>query len=254
MTDNAITLYSYEFSPYAAKVRCFLGLKELDYQTHYVNPLRARAELPVGHQVPVLKIGGEARNDSTPIGLWLDERFPERPPLLPEAGPERERLLEMDREIARRFIPLSFRLLIAFGEPLGVRFRNRGLGARAVDRTTPGGYPLRWLHPFMVSRIGFIRRQIEATDLNRPNGALLDDAAADIVAWLEGAAFMGGRDRPSLPDLSAFAVLSLPYLAGYAGADGIERHPALMDWFARVRAYLPPDAVVRADLAERRWP
>ena len=202
----------------------------------------------------MLKIGAEARNDSTPIGLWLDERFPERPPLLPEAGPERERLLEMDSEVTRHLIPLSFRLLIAFGEPVGVRFRNRKLGARAVDQTTPGGYRLRWLHPFMVSRIGFLRRQIEATDLNRPNGALLDDAAASIVAKLEGGAFMAGRDQPSLPDLSAFAVLSLPYLAGYVGADGIKRHPALMDWFARVRADLPPDAVVRADLAERRWP
>ena len=253
MNDDAITLYSYEFSPYAAKVRCFLGLKRLDYRTHYVNPLKARAELPIGHQVPVLTIGGEARNDSTPIGLWLDERFPERP-LLPEAGPERELLLELDRQVTSRFIPLSFRLLIAFGEPLGVRWRNRKLGARAADRTTPGGYPLRWLHPLMVSRIGFIRRQIEATDPVRSNGGLLDDAAADILVWLRGGAFMGGRDRPSLPDLSAFAVLSLPYLAGYAGADGIERHPALMDWFARVRAHLPPDAVTRSDLAERGWP
>jgi glutathione S-transferase len=134
MNDDAITLYSYEFSPYAAKVRCFLGLKRLDYRTHYVNPLKARADLPIGHQVPVLTIGGEARNDSTPIGLWLDERFPERP-LLPEAGPERELLLELDRQVTSRFIPLSFRLLIAFGEPLGVRWRNRKLGARAAGRS-----------------------------------------------------------------------------------------------------------------------
>lgn len=254
MNDDPITLYSYEFSPYAAKVRCFLGLKKLDYRTHYVNPLKARAELPVGHQVPVLAIGDEARNDSTPIGVWLDERFPDRPSLLPEAGPERELLLEFDRQVTSRLIPLSFRLLIAFGEPLGLRWRNRRLGAHAADRTTPGGYALRRLHPLMVSRIGFIRRQIEATDPGRSNGNLLDDAATDILIWLQGGAFMGGRDRPSLPDLSAFAVLSLPYLAGYTGADGIERHPALMDWFARVQAHLPSDAVIRRDLAGRSWP
>ena len=87
-----VRLYTYVMSPYAAKVHGFLLRKRVPFETLYVNPLRARQELPVGRQVPVLTIGDESRADSTPIGLWLDERFPDQPRLLPAAGDEREQL------------------------------------------------------------------------------------------------------------------------------------------------------------------
>ena len=44
---------------------------------------------PVGKQIPVVTIGEESRGDSTPIGLWLDERFPDHPRLLPKDPQER---------------------------------------------------------------------------------------------------------------------------------------------------------------------
>ena len=74
-----VRLYTYAMSPYAAKVHCFLLYKGLDFECFYINPLRVAKDLPVGRQIPVLTIDGESRADSTPIGLWLDERFPEPP-------------------------------------------------------------------------------------------------------------------------------------------------------------------------------
>ena len=91
-----ILLYTYAMSPFAAKVHCFLLYKGLDFECFYINPLRVKQHLPVGRQIPVVTIGDESRADSTPIGLWLDELFPDRPRLLPADGPERERLLAID--------------------------------------------------------------------------------------------------------------------------------------------------------------
>ena len=92
-----ITLYTYAMSPYAAKVHCFLLYKQLDFECFYVNPMRVKEDLPVGREVPVLTVGDESRADSTPIGLWLDELFPDHPRLLPEEGKERDRLLAESR-------------------------------------------------------------------------------------------------------------------------------------------------------------
>ena len=78
-----VKLFTYAMSPFAAKVHCFLLYKRIPFECFYIHPLRLREDLPVGHQIPVVTIGDESRGDSTPIGLWLDERFPEVPRLLP---------------------------------------------------------------------------------------------------------------------------------------------------------------------------
>ena len=93
---DPIRLYTYAMSPYAAKVHCFLLYKGLDFECFYINPLRVSKDLPVGRQIPVVTVEGESRADSTPIGPWLDELFPDRPRLLPREGEERERLLVID--------------------------------------------------------------------------------------------------------------------------------------------------------------
>lgn len=250
-----IVLYSYELSPYAAKVRCFLGRKDLDYTTHYVDPLHATAELPVGHQVPVLAIGDEARNDSTPIGMWLDERFPDKPRLLPDASAERERVLALDEWVTRRLIPLTFRLMLGEGESLATRWRNRRRGARTLHKTVPNGYRFPWraLHPLMVTRAGFIRRVIAETDPRKSNASLLTEVLDQLSETLGPNPFLGGQNAPTLADLSAFAQLAFPYLAGYDGIERIERNPRILAWLERVRSHLPPEAPLREDLWERRW-
>jgi glutathione S-transferase len=253
MTQPQITLYSFEFSPFASKVRCFLGRKGLDYSTTYVRPFHEKEDLPLGHQVPALTIGEEARNDSTPIGIWLDEMFPDRPTLLPPAGPERDRLLEIDAWVTKKLVPLSFRFMVAHGASVPKRLRNRKRGAQAVHKTS--GYPQPWrsLHPFVITRAGFIRKIMAQTDPSQSNADLLAEVADELVANLEGGAYFAGRTEPSLPDFAAYAQFALPYRAGYDDVDAIEDYPDLMAWITRVRAHLPDSADLAPDLVERNW-
>ena len=247
-----ITLYSYEFSPFAAKVRCFLGFKNLDFETNYVHPLRARTEIPLGHQVPVLRVGDEMKNDSTPIGFWLDELYP-APELLPATGAIRSTLLALDDWVTTTLVPLCFRLMLGHGGSLAKRYQNGSIGANGIHRTVTGGYalPLRLLHPFLVQRAPFIREIIEAHDSGRPNRELVRDACDAIVKQLRNSPYLGGQSSPSLADLSAFAQLAMPYLAGYDDIDEIERSHELMDWLRRVGSHLPGDAGLRKDLQRR---
>ena len=254
MTHPQITLYSFEFSPFASKVRCFLGRKGLDFSTVYVRPFHEKEDLPLGRQVPALKIGEEARNDSTPIGIWLDEVFPDLPPLLPTPGAERDRLLEIDTWVTKTLVPLSFRFMVAHGASFSKRVRNRTRGAQAVHKTS--GYPQPWrsLHPLVIARVGFIRKIMAQSDLNQSNREVLAQVSDKLVASLKGGAFFEGRAEPSLPDLSAYAQFALPYLAGYDDVDAIEEYPDLMAWIARVRSHLPDTSDIADDLVERRWP
>lgn len=252
-TDN-ITLYSYEFSPYAAKVRCFLGYKKLDYGTHYVNPLKAKKEIPIGHQVPVLKISGEYRNDSTPIGIWLDEKFPRQPLLPANAESTYAEIMALDKWVTAALIPLCFRLMLAHGEGLLKRIRNASIGANGTHQTVEGGYPLplRLLHPFLVPKAAFIRRLTGATDQGKTNRQLLGAACEDLTGRLGQYPYLVQQSAVSFADLSAFPQFALPYLAGYDDADEIEQYPEVMDWLRRIQTQLPIDAGLRRDLQRRQ--
>jgi len=250
-----IVLYSYLLSPFAAKVHCFLQYKGLRFETVFVDPRRVREELPLGRQIPVLRIGEALRNDSTPIGLWLDERFPERPRLLPHDSAAREAVLGIDRWVTQRLIPLAFRTMLAEGEPLLVRIRNRRRGARALHATVPGGLPLalRILYPLIVSRPGFIRRQLALAEPGRPLPELQADVRAEMRAHLAGGPFLGGRSEPGLADLAAHPQLALPYRAGYLGAEHPFEDAVVSAWLERVgglldpaRPLLPPALVERS--------
>jgi glutathione S-transferase len=153
----------------------------------------------VGRQIPVVTVGTESRADSTPIGLWLDELFPDHPPLLPSDGEERERLMAIDTWVSNHLIPGSF----------------RSYPGEGIDRIL--------------------------------NGWKLYD---EFLAHLGEGPFLGGRDAPSLPDLSAYPQFALYYVTGFRGGDDILDRPELMKWMGRMRPYVegkPPlmPAVVR---------
>jgi len=252
-----IRLYRYALSPFAAKVHCYLGFKGLAFETFYVHPLRARRELPVGHTVPVLEIDGEARNDSTPIGLWLEERFPERRPLLPRDPETSRQVLAIDRWVTERLIPTAFRLMLAPDAPLLVRLRGRRRGARILHATVPGGIPwaMRVFYPLLITRAAFIRRLLAATDPSRPTAAVVEDVLGELGEKLGKGPYLGALAEPSLADLSAWTQLALPYLAGYEGAEAFLAHPELRSWFGRVAGALEDaEPLLSEALAERALP
>ena len=76
-----IKLYGYATSPYVRKVGCFLYYKGVDFTHVPVNPINPRETLghTGGNSVPVLEVDGECRRESSQLGHWLDELFPEKP-------------------------------------------------------------------------------------------------------------------------------------------------------------------------------
>ena len=232
-----VRLYTYAMSPFAAKVHCFLLYKGVEFECFYINPLRVRKDLPVGVQIPVVTVGAESRADSTPIGLWLDELFPDHPPLLPRDGPEREHLIALDDWVTENLICTSFRSYPGTGIN---RFLNAWKLATVMAHTAQGGLPLRlraaW--PLIIGRVGFARRQVALADDGLPVRVSKFKRYDEFLARLEGGPFLAGRDEPSLPDFSAYPQFALYYVTGFRGGDDIVERPALMQWLRCMRPYL----------------
>ena len=249
----AIRLYSYAMSPYAAKVHCFLLYKKLDFECFYINPLRVKQDLPVGRQIPVVTVGTESRADSSPIGLWLDELFPDAPRLLPEQGSERAALLALDDWVTNALIPGSFRSYPGAGID---RFVNGWNLSRAMANTARGGLPwlLRIGWPLVVTRVPFVRRVVAMADDGLPVRESKLKLYREFLARLEGGPFLAGRDTPSLPDLAAYPQFALFYAHGFRGGEDILDVPELITWLGRMRPYvagdppLVPPAVARRPL------
>jgi glutathione S-transferase len=251
----AIRLYTLASSPYAAKVHCFLLFKGLDFEPIYINVLRGRKALPVGKRVPVLSVGEQSRADSTPIGLWLDELFPDHPRLLPDPGAERDRLLAVDDWISSWLIPGTFRSYPGGGLD-GIR--NSWLLADATANTAEGGVPapMRWAWPLFVGRVAFVRRLLAQAKANdpRPEREAKFAAYDAFLDHLAGGPFVAGRQTPSLPDLSAYPQFAFYYALAFRGGDDIRQRAELMAWLERMRPYvdrkppLLPDAIRVRDL------
>lgn len=240
MSPDAIRLYTYAMSPFAAKVHCFLLYKKLDFECFYINPRRVKRDLPVGHQIPVLTIGSESRADSTPIGLWLDERFPASPPLLPATGEERARLLGLDDWVTNHLIPGSFRSYPGAGID---HFLNGWKLSNVMAKTAQGGLPLllRAAWPMVVTRVAFVRRLVAQADNGLPVPEAKRKLYDEFLAHLGDGPFLAGRDTPSLPDLAAYPQFALYYSTGFRGGEDIRERPELMAWLGRMRPYVSGD-------------
>ncbi len=242
-----IRLYTYAMSPYAAKVHSFLLYKGLDFECFYINPLWVKKDLPVGRQIPVLTVGDESRADSTPIGLWLDELFPDHPRLLPEDPEERARLLAIDEWVSESLIPASFRSYP--GEGIN-RVLNGWKLSYVMGKTAQGGLPflLRAAWPLMITRVGFVSRMIaQARSQAAPEHSLREAKLAlyeQFLAHLCEGPFIAGRQTPSLPDFAAWPQFAIYYEMDFRGSEDILAYPTLMTWLDRVRGYLTSEPLV----------
>jgi glutathione S-transferase len=254
VSSDGIRLYTYAMSPYAAKVHCFLLYKRLDFECFYINPLRVKRDLPVGRQIPVVTVGGESRADSTPIGLWLDELFPESPRLLPAAGEERERLLALDGWVTNHLIPGSFRSYPGAGVD---HFLNGWKLSSVMAKTAQGGLPilLRAAWPMLVTRVAFVRRLVAQADNGLPVQEAKRKLYDEFLAHLGAGPFLAGRETPSLPDLAAYPQFALYYITGFRGGDDILERPDLMAWLGRMRPYVSGDPpLIPAHVRKRELP
>jgi glutathione S-transferase len=120
-----LTLFTYNVSPYAAKVRAVLRYKQLDFAEQIVHPLDRRELVRRSGQamVPVIDDDGHIVVDSTRIVAFLDDRYPQRP-VLPRDPALRARALFVEELIdeglgstvqpVRWLIPANARRTAAF--------------------------------------------------------------------------------------------------------------------------------------------
>ena len=233
----SVVLYTFATSPYGLKVQAYLAYKRIPYETVYADPFRLRELLPVGHTVPVLSIDGESRSDSQAIAQWLDERFPERPLLPPDAEPC---VAEFDDWVQHCMIPANFK----FGRPglspaLPVQLANAWRLGSVMNRTIPAIGWRRFAWPLILRLTPFVRREAE-----RAPGASIQDTARIIGSRLKqelaNGPFMCGRSSPSLADLSAYGPITIGYELGLMGAGRLLQRPYMRDWALRVHAQLDP--------------
>lgn len=248
-----ITLYTFTMSPFAEKVHCYLQYKQLPFNCYYVNPLRIKKDLPTGHQVPVLTVGNESRTDSTPIGLWLDEMFPDHPKLLPSNNDERDKVLALDQWVSHHLIPGNFRNFPGTGVTPR-RILNAWRLGQVLHKTCHGGMPLTlqasW--PLVLGQVKFLKELRAMTDQSIPLVQANTQLREGFIERLEGGPFLGGLSQPTLADLGAFPQFVAPYMAGLQGAEEILDYPEIISWLQRVRAYLTDTPPLIPEVALKR--
>jgi glutathione S-transferase len=255
-----ITLYGFVTSPFVQKVNAYLVYKELEYKVVLVDPVRpTQIRFTRQRQVPVLMIDNEWRVDSSPIGIWLDQRFPQQP-LLGESEAERQTIVAIDRWVSHMFIPsMLFRSVYEWQD---VRTNLLGPGRLAhllhTTRKLPAPYRVIW--PLAVRKAPFIVHMMRSLDLSEPIDRMRERIWSELKQHLGDGPFLGGLQRPSLADLSLYAVIISPFMTmgtkGGTQTDAMLPQDAeLRAWLKRVDAAMPkrpllahPSCVTRAEL------
>ena len=94
---EVIKLLSFPTSPFGWKVGCYLAYKNLNYEFVGVSPITFKqVAFTNKKQVPVLSIDDEWRLESSDIGIWLNEKFPEKN-ILGNTAEEKDLILSIDK-------------------------------------------------------------------------------------------------------------------------------------------------------------
>jgi glutathione S-transferase len=250
------TLHTVTNSPFGLKVHGFLTYKGIPFENIYCKASDISKQIPVGNQIPVLTVNGESKADSTPIGIWLDELYPDRPRLLPEEPKIRDKILRIDEWVTKELITLRFRAsrFLDSGEPWSAIKRGWILG-ELLNHTAPGGIdPLKkFLWPLVYQLMPFISHMVRDADLSEPIAYARERICKEFIERLEGGLYFANQDTPSLADFAAYPALVAQYLCGFPKADFFLKHPELVSWAKRMEKHLqggqsmvPPRMICRS--------
>lgn len=244
---SKIKLYGYSTSPFVRKVAACLYYKQLDFEHIPVNPIDPKATIGFtkSTQVPVLSINEEWKTDSTPIALWLDETFPDRP-LLPQNAEQRTKVLGIDDWISQSFLPSYFRAAVDGKKDLAFKFRGWRLAA-IVSAHTPMPEHVRHRWPDLLGLAPFIVKMVEPLDRNESLKDMNMRLGMEMINHLGSGPFLGGSDIPTLADLALFPQLVFPYMAGLTDSIPTDMVPALKEWRRDVAQHLPRNPILVPD-------
>lgn len=242
-TDTAskahpIQLFAFPTSPYAMKVGCYLAYQGIEYELIGVSPITFKqVEFADKRQIPVLKIGEEWKQESTDIGLWLEEKFPGSS-LLGNTESEKAEILELDKWISDQLIPSMFRVVVDWPST-SIGFSNGWRLASAVNQSSPIPRWVRMMWPVFLRKAKFINDMIDTLDRSKPLQQSQISLIDDFVNLLDGGPFLGGKERPTLADLSAFPIIVFPYRFGLMGDAKWFENTRVVDWVDAVQQHLP---------------
>lgn len=242
-----IKLYGYATSPFVRKVAACLYYKNLPFEHIPVNPIDPEKTIGFtgGTQVPVLTVGEDWKADSTPIAIWLDDLYPDRP-LLPVEPVQREAILEIDEWLNNSFYPGFFRIALDGRKDLNFKFRGWRLAA-LVSAQTPLPEKIRHMWPDIISQAPFIKKMVESLDRTETIENMQMRLGGEMFAHLGDGPFLGGSKSPTLVDFSLFPQLVFPYMAGLAHKITTDDIPALKTWRQNVAKHLPKNPILVPD-------
>lgn len=252
MTSSApIQLFSYPTSPYAQKVGCYLKFKKLDFELVGVNPLHnEQLRFTRQKRVPVLQVGKEWKLESSELGLWLEELYPQNP-IMPSDEDAKAKILAIDSWISDSLIPTIFRRAVEW-ESSWYAITNGWKLSRAVSDATPLPWMVRLLWPFFVKRAPFIVHMIKGMDLTESMADRVARLKRGFVARLEGGPFLGGQSTPTLADLSAYPIVVSGHLMGMKVKNSMLDDPIILRWSRDVQSHLPENPLLVPDKLLKR--
>lgn len=242
-----IKLYGYSTSPFVRKVAACLYYKQLPFEHVPVNPINPKKTIGFtgGAQVPVLSIGDEWKTDSTPIAIWLDEQFPDRP-LLPQNPDQRAAILNIDDWLNTVFLPSYFRAAVDGKKDLAAKFRGWRLAA-IVSAHTPMPEHIRHRWPDLLGYAPFIVKMVESLDREESLKDMNMRIGMEMIAHLGDGPYLGGSQTPTLVDLSLFPQLVFPFMAGLIDHIPTDAAPPLKKWLRDVAKHLPRNPILVPD-------
>ncbi len=242
-----IKLYGYCTSPYVRKVGAFLMHKGLDFEFVGVSPVAAVQHLSKfgGTQVPVLEVGNEWKRDSTPIGHWLDELFPEKR-LVPAEAAQRDTILKLDQWVSDRFMPSIFRGALEAPDNLAFRFRAWRLAA-LVSSGSPMPEKIRNAWPDLLRGAEFMHAMKPQMNMGVDAKTNQMQLAGEILTNLGDGPFFGGIEQPTIVDLSLFPQMVFGVMGGLEEDISAATLPALKAWMKRMADHLPENPVLIPD-------
>ena len=241
-----IKLYGYSTSPYVRKLGCCLYYKQLPFEHVPVNPVdNSQIEFTGQTQVPVLQIDGEWRLDSTPLALWLDELFPERP-LFGRGAEEREEILAVDAWISESLIVSGFKTV--YETPMNARLRAMAWRlANIVSSQTPLPDEVRNAWPQLLKTAPFIKHMVRCAATSESAREMRDRVGMELFQHFKGGPFFAGRAEPSLLDFAIFPQIVFGYMVGNEDELAIAQIPEMRDWVERMTQLLPENPLLVPD-------
>jgi len=252
-SSSSIKLYAFPTSPYAIKVACTLAFKKIDYEFVGVSPITFKQVKFTGkRQVPVLQISEKWKLESSEIGYWIDEQFPDAP-LLGTSSKERAQIIALDNWVSERLIPSVFRLIVDWPS-IGTGVSNGWKLAKAVHFATPLPIWVRMMWPFLIRRAPFIASIVEGLDRSKSLQDSQSELITEFVELLDDGPYMGGMEMPSLADISAYSSIVFPFRFGLEGDANWFDNPRVVEWINNINQYLPDNPfLVGDDLLSRGY-